>query len=129
MLEYPPQLSYSHHHMWAAPDEKTGLARVGVTPDLIEELDEIMSIDLPMVDDELEMDCMCVHLHLDAEIHHLYSPLSGRVTRINRDVLDDPDLLHVNPFENWLYEMEFDEIEELDFLMSDTQYISFLDNL
>ena len=129
MFDCPPNLSYSHRHLWVDTDEKEGIATVGITEDLAEELDEILSIDLPMKDDELEIDAMCMHLHLSTEIYHIRSPLSGRVVEINRDTLDNPNLLHLAPYENWLIKMEYDESEEFELLMNANQYMSFLDQL
>ena len=127
MFECPPDLSYSHRHMWAKTDEEQMIATIGIAEDLVEGMDEIFSIDMPFAGDELEMDHMCIHVHLQNEITHLRSPLTGRVTEINKDVLDRPNLLHVAPFVNWLYRMEFDEPEELELLMSPAQYLRHLD--
>lgn len=129
MLEYPKNVNYSQSRMWTKADTATATAVVGITEDLVEEIGEILSIDLPLTGDELDMDTLCIHLHLQNHIHHLASPLSGRVLEINRDVLDNPNLLHIAPFNNWLYRMEFDEPDELDFLMSAAQYGSFLDSI
>lgn len=129
MFECPPELSYSHHHLWVRYAESDASAVIGITEDLVDQVDEIVSVDLPMIGDELEMDHMCVHLHLQAGIRHLYSPLTGRATAINRDVLDEPSLLHVAPYEHWLYRMEFDEPEEVDLLMNAPQYLHYIDQL
>ncbi len=129
MDECPVDLSYTHRHIWVRTDEKKQTATVGMTQDLVEGLDEILSVDMPMVADELEMDVMCVHLHLPTRIFHVHAPLSGRVKEINREVLDDPGLLHVAPYVHWLYAMEYDEPEELDLLMSGSQYSRYLDRL
>ena len=128
MLEHPDDLSYSKRHLWVRARENR-IAEVGITEDLIEQFDEILSIDLPMVGDELDMDTYCIHVHLPTRIHHLRSPLSGRATEINRDVLDNPNLLHIAPYKHCLYRMEFDEQEEFDLLMSAGQYARFLDQM
>jgi len=94
MLEYPKELAYSPGHTWANVDEETGTAVMGVTEHLSERLDEIHSIDMPRTGDEIEMDEMCIHLHLNTSIIHLRAPMSGRVVETNRDVLDNPNLLH-----------------------------------
>ncbi|OGV63344.1 MAG: hypothetical protein A3K19_29070 [Lentisphaerae bacterium RIFOXYB12_FULL_65_16] len=130
MIECPSGLSYSHEHMWAKATPKTKVAEVGISHDLTEELEEVLSIDLPMEGDELDMDTLCIHLHLESgDVRHLRSPLSGRVLEINREVLDSPTLLHLDPYKHWLYKMEYDEPEELDLLMDHTQYSRYLDNL
>lgn len=129
MLGHPQGLSYSTRHLWVRMDAEKHMATVGVTEELVEQLVEILSVDMPMVGDELDMDTYCIHLHLNSRIHHLRSPLTGRVIEINRDVLDNASLLHVSPYKNWLYRMEYDDDEEVHLLMSPEQYARFLDRL
>ncbi len=129
MLEHPEDLSYSLRHLWVRVDPETSTGTVGITEELAEGVGEIDSVDMPMVGDELDMDTFCIHLHLKTRIHHLRSPLSGRVIEINRDVLDTANLVHVAPYEKWFYRMEFDDPDELDLLMSAGQYAKYLDQL
>jgi glycine cleavage system H protein len=129
MLEHPKHLSYTTRHLWAEIDEEAGLATIGATEDLVEMLADVVSIDMPLVGDELDMDTYCLHLHLPTRIQHLRSPLSGRVTEINRDVLDNAGLLALAPYANWLYKMEFDDPGELEVLMSAAQYGKYLDRM
>ena len=128
MLEHPENLSYSARHLWVRMEAAKGVATVGMTEDLVEQLGEIISIDMPMIGDELDMDTFCIHPHLATRLHHLRSPLTGRVTEINRDVQDNAALIHLSPYVHWLYKMEYGE-EEADLLMSAEQYSRHLDQL
>lgn len=123
------QRAYSTRHMWALADVSTKRATIGMTDYLAEALGAIRSIDMPQVDDEIDMDTFCIHLHLARRIHHLRSPLSGRILEINEDVLDNPGLLHLNAESNWLYKMEFDDADELELLMDSGRYARFVDQL
>ena len=127
--EYPKDLQYTQAHVWVKVEEKRHRARVGITEELAEKLREILSIDMPMVGDELEMDEPCLHLHRDKSIHSLASPLTGRITEINKEVLDKPGLIFLEPYVNWLFCMEYDEDEELEMLMNAHQYATYLDTL
>ena len=102
--------AFTNRHTWVLPDEDKNIATVGITDYLTEEL-------------------VAVHLHLAKRIHHLRSPLSGRVVEINKDVQDNPSLLHLDPFKNWLYRMEFDDPDELEMLMDINRYTRFIDQL
>jgi len=127
MLEYPEKLSYTARHLWVEADEDERVATVGITEELLDRLVEVVSVDMPMLGDELDIDTFCIHLHLENRIHHLRSPLTGRVVEINREVLDNASLLHLAPYTNWLYRMEFDDADELHLLMSAAQYAKYLD--
>ena len=129
MAEEKDTRSFSKRHLWVQIDEQNGIAYVGITDYLAEQLAEIGSIDMPEPGDEVEMDNMCIHLYLSKRIHHLRSPLSGRVVEINKDVQDNPSLLHLDPFKNWLYRMEFDDPDELEMLMDINRYTRFIDQL
>ena len=129
MLEHPDNLVYSARHLWVDADEEEGTAAVGISEDLLDILGEIVSIDMPMVGDELDIDTFCIHLHLETRIHHLRSPLTGRVIEINREVQDNASLVHLSPYTQWLYRMEFDDEDELHLLMDAAQYAKYLDQL
>ena len=121
--------SFTNRHTWVIPDKNTNTAIVGITDYLTEELVSIQSLDMPLEGDELDMDTFCIHLHLAKRIHHLRSPLSGRVLEINKDVQDNPSLLHLDPYKHWLYRMEFDDPDELEMLWDYNRYSRFVDQL
>ena len=122
---------FTTRQTWALPDENNDvhIATVGITDFLTDELVAIQSIDMPLEGDELDMDTFCIHLHLAKRIHHLRSPLSGRVVEINKDVQDTPSLIHLDPYKHWLYRMEYDDPDELDMLMDYNRYSRFIDHL
>lgn len=127
MTEFPEHLLYSHNHMWVEIEDKNKhLARVGITSFLREELPEILTIDLPMEGDQVEIDEQNILLHLedeeDNEFRSIGSPLSGHVIEINKEVLNNPDLLHLEPYEHWIMRLQYEEPGELDLLMDADKY-------
>ncbi len=129
MIECPSHLLYHHRHFWIAVDSSESSATVGITQEMQDRLPEIISIDLPEHGVDLEVDQPCFHLHLPSGIRHLKSPLSGRVLEINREILDNPELLHLDPYENWLLKMELDSSEDLHSLMNADKYAAYLETL
>jgi len=127
--EYPKDLQYTQGHVWVKAEPKRHRARIGITEELADKLREILSIDMPMTGDELEMDEPCLQFHRATSIHNLSSPLTGRVTEINKTILDSPGLIFLDPYNHWLFCMEYDEDEELEMLMNAHQYASYLDTL
>ncbi|MGN0879384.1 MAG: glycine cleavage system protein H [Oligosphaeraceae bacterium] len=122
-------LAYSRRHTWVQADPETHQAFIGITDYLADTVGLIVSVDLPQVDDELEMDAFCAQLHLSKRILSLRSPLTGRVLEVNEEVQDNPSLLSLDPYRNWLYRMEYDEDEELELLMGSARYARFVDAL
>ncbi len=129
MVAFPKHLKFTPNHVWVKTHDHT--ATVGLADDLQHEITAIESIDLPLVDDELEMDLDCVTLHLaDVELYHIPSPLTGRVIEVNADALDQPEQIFLSPYERgWLFKMEYDEPDELEMLMSSTEYAAFLEEI
>ncbi|MBR2680349.1 MAG: glycine cleavage system protein H, partial [Exiguobacterium sp.] len=56
-------------------------------------------------------------------VSELYAPVSGRITAVNQDLADSPELVNESPFENaWMIEVELTEESDLDKLMSAEEY-------
>lgn len=126
MVAHPQHLSYTGNHLWVKITD--GTATVGLTDDFQHQVSQVESVDLPIVDDELEMDVECMVLHLPTELYHLNSPLTGRVLEVNRQLLDSPEKMFLSPYdEGWLFEMEYDEPDEVEMLMSSEDYEDFLE--
>ena len=129
MTEYPEAYAFSARHVWALLDKKKTHAKIGVTDYLLDNVGQIDYMELPTVGDELEADSFCIALHVSSGIKHLRCPLTGRVTAVNQDILDDPSPLFSDYQNNWLFEMEVDDLSECDQLMSGSQYGKYLDSL
>lgn len=121
--------SFSRRHLWVRFDEENSIAYIGISDFLAEQLAEIASIDMPEEEDEIDIDTIFIHLHLVNRIHHLRAPLTGRIEEINKEVLDNPSLVHLDPNKYWLLSMEYDNPEEVDLLMDARQYADYVDKL
>lgn len=117
------------HHIWAQLDKKEHTALVGITDYLAEEFSSIDSIDIPMEQDELEMDSLVIHIHEKNRIRHFPCPLTGRVLEVNQEVLDDPTLIYDDWHKAWFFKMEVDDPNEMGLLMDGAQYSKYLDSL
>ena len=53
-------------------------------------------------------------------------PISGKVIEINEDLMDSPELLNEDPYENWMIKIEILDKSELDDLMTSEEYEKFL---
>ncbi|MFO7822122.1 MAG: hypothetical protein R6V56_08750 [Lentisphaeria bacterium] len=133
MIEYPKELLYSHNHAWVKiEDSEDHLVTIGITDYLREELPEILSMDMPMVHDEFEMDDDCILLHLDIdeegddEFYQIRAPIGGHVTEVNQEVQSNPDLLHIAPYEHWLLRIIYDDPQEIELLMDSEKYLVYL---
>ncbi|MER5518187.1 MULTISPECIES: glycine cleavage system protein GcvH [unclassified Streptomyces] len=122
-MSNPQQLRYSKEHEWlsAAAD---GVATVGITEHAANALGDVVFVQLPAVGDTVTAGESCGELESTKSVSDLYSPVTGEITGINEDVVDDPSLVNSAPFEGgWLFKVRVtDEPAEL---LSADEYTAF----
>jgi glycine cleavage system H protein len=130
MIECPKDRVYTQNHVWVKVEHKEDcLARIGITEFMQEELPEILSLDLPMPAEEMEIDDPSIHLHCEDGIHDVRIPLTGRIHEVNQELLDSPELLHVAPYQHWIVSIEYDEEHELELMLDAERYVSYTETL
>ncbi|MEU5090734.1 glycine cleavage system protein GcvH [Streptomyces sp. NPDC021356] len=117
-MNNPQQLRYSKEHEWLSPAED-GVATVGITEFAANALGDVVYADLPAVGSTVTAGETCGELESTKSVSDLYSPVSGEITEINQDVVDDPSLVNSAPFEGgWLFKVRLSE-EPADLLSAD----------
>ncbi|MER6982804.1 glycine cleavage system protein GcvH [Streptomyces carpinensis] len=117
-MSNPQQLRYSKEHEWLSPAED-GVATVGITEFAANALGDVVYADLPEVGTTVTAGETCGELESTKSVSDLYSPVSGEVTEVNEDVVNDPSLVNSEPFEGgWLFKVRVTE-EPADLLSAD----------
>ncbi|GAB1327451.1 MULTISPECIES: glycine cleavage system protein GcvH [unclassified Streptomyces] len=117
-MSNPQQLRYSKEHEWLSPAED-GVATVGITEFAANALGDVVFAQLPEVGSTVAAGETCGELESTKSVSDLYSPVSGEVTEINQDVVDDPSLVNSEPFEGgWLFRVRIAE-EPADLMSAD----------
>ena len=117
-------LKYSETHEWVKVEG--GGAVIGVTDFAQKEMGEITYVDCPDVDDEVEKGSEFGALESVKAASDLFSPVSGTVTEVNEEVVDDPKLVNDDAFENWIIKVQMSDASELDDLMDASAYKAFI---
>lgn len=124
-MEFPEDLKYSKEHEWARPDGE-GLI-VGITDYAQDSLGEIVYVELP------EEGCQVVRgeafgvVESTKAVSDLYAPVSGTVGEVNDTLLDNPELINEDPYEDgWLIRITMSDESELGNLMDVAGYVTFL---
>ena len=119
---------YSQTHEWAEIDGDEAV--VGVSAYAAKELGDITYVELPkMRSDVIVGDSVGVVESVKAA-SDVYSPLSGTVNAINKNLEDDPGLVSNSPEEKgWMYRLENIDPDELEDLMSEEDYAKYLKTL
>ncbi|GAA2399991.1 glycine cleavage system protein GcvH [Streptomyces glaucosporus] len=122
-MSNPQQLRYSKEHEWVSPAED-GVSTVGITEHAANALGDVVYVQLPEAGATVTAGEPCGELESTKSVSDLYSPVSGEVTEVNQDVVDDPALVNSAPFEGgWLFKVRVSE-EPGDLLSAD-EYAAF----
>ncbi|WP_327288579.1 glycine cleavage system protein GcvH [Streptomyces sp. NBC_01198] len=120
----PEQLRYSKEHEWLTASED-GVSTVGITSHAADALGDVVYVQLPEVGATVAAGESCGELESTKSVSELYSPVSGEVTEVNQDVVDDPSLVNSGPFEGgWLFKVRVSG-EDAD-LLTAAEYDAFI---
>ena len=126
---YPNDRSYSTEHEWAKV-EADGTVSIGITDYAQEHLGDIVFLDLPETGTSVKQSEKLGEVESVKSVSDIYSPLSGQIVETNQAVMDSPELVNQFPHDDgWLVRIEPSDKEELESLMSDSDYQSFLEGL
>lgn len=125
-MENPDDLYYSQEHAWVKVTGNRGT--IGITDHAQREMGEILYSDLPEERSQLEKDEVFGTLESSKTVAELYTPVSGEVISINEDLEEEPSMINDDPYgRGWLIVLEIDDPEELEKLLSASEYEDFLE--
>lgn len=128
-MEVPENLYYTREHEWVRVEDNNTVT-VGITDYAQSSLGEIVYVELPDIDLELEKNDTLGSVESSKTASDIYSPISGKVIDINQILNDSPGLINEDPYgEGWLVRMQIFDISELEDLMSSDEYFEFVHSL
>ncbi|AFA50009.1 glycine cleavage system protein GcvH [Acetobacterium woodii] len=113
-------LKYSNDHEWVKVDGN--VATIGITDYAQHSLGDIVYVELPELDAKIEKDEAFGTVESVKAASDVYLPVSGTVIKVNEALVDEPELLNADAFENWMICIEMDNQEELDELLNAADY-------
>ena len=116
-------LYYSESHEYVRVEGDFGF--MGITDYAQHELGNVVYVDMPEVDDEVEAGAEFGAVESVKAASDLNAPVSGTVVEVNEALEDEPELLNQDAFENWIIKVELTDKAELDNLMSAGEYEEF----
>ena len=116
-------LYYSESHEYVRIEGEFGY--IGITDYAQHALGNVVYVDMPEVDDEVEAGSEFGAVESVKAASDLISPVSGTVVEVNDALADTPELLNSDAFANWIIKVELSDKEEVDNLMDATAYEEF----
>ncbi|MGD9497624.1 MAG: glycine cleavage system protein GcvH [Armatimonadota bacterium] len=122
-------LLFDESHMWVRlEDDDTAV--MGLSDYAQDMMGEIIFVELPEEGAAIIRGDACGTVESVKSVEDLLAPASGEVVRVNEDVLDAPETINEDPYgDGWLIEVKLEDKSELESLMTESEYESFLDSL
>ena len=126
-LEYPADLRYLDSHEYVRLDDE--IATVGITAFAIEELGDIVFLELPELEDEVEKGDNIGTIESVKAVSEIYAPVSGKVIDRNEMLIDSPEMIADDPYvDGWLIKVKLKDVnDELEDTLSMDEYKSLVE--
>ncbi|WP_154202584.1 glycine cleavage system protein GcvH [Vibrio harveyi] len=117
-------LKFTDSHEWVR-DNGDGTATIGISEHAQEMLGDVVFVDLPDVEDEVEAGESFSLVESVKAASDIYSPITGEVVEINEELEDSPELINEEPYEGgWIVKVKLSNPSELDDLKDAEEYLS-----
>ncbi|PXB16084.1 glycine cleavage system protein GcvH [Vibrio parahaemolyticus] len=117
-------LTFTDSHEWVR-DNGDGTVTIGISEHAQEMLGDVVFVDLPDVEDEVEAGESFSLVESVKAASDIYSPVTGEVVEINEELEDSPELINEEPYEGgWIVKVKLSDPSELDDLKDAEEYLS-----
>jgi len=121
-MNYPEDLKYTSEHEWVR-DNGDGTVTVGITEFAQSELGDIVFVELNDEGDELEQNETFGTVEAVKTVSDLYAPVTGKITELNEELEDHPEIVNEDPFgKGWMIKMTLEDTSQLEGLMDAEAY-------
>lgn len=112
-LNYDPK-----EHFWIKLIDNN-MARIGMSPLIQETSGAFVAIQIDITENSLERGSSFGMIEAEKHVGPLKLPLSGIITKINEEVIENPRLINIDPYnKGWLIELSMTNPDELSQLIS-----------
>ena len=115
MAKFVDGLYYSESHEYVKVEGD--FAYIGISDFAQNALGNVVYVDMPEVDDEVEAGEDFGAVESVKAASDLTSPVSGTVVEVNEALEDTPELVNQDAFANWIIKVEMSDKAELENLM------------
>jgi glycine cleavage system H protein len=124
---YPEDLLYTKEHEWCRI--KDGVATIGVTWHAQDALGDIVFCELPAVGENVGAGQPFGVVESVKAVSDLYAPLSGEVVERNDDLVEAPESLNEDCYdEGWMIKIEISDDAQIGQLLKHADYLAFLES-
>ena len=119
---------YSKEHEWVKV-ESDEVALIGISAHAAETLGDIVFVELPEIDDSIQQFEKMGEIESVKAVSDLFSPITGKVLEVNAELIDQPEKINESAeTSGWMIKVVLSDSSELENLMSQTEYLQFVEN-
>lgn len=121
-------VKYTKDHEWVRVEGASAV--VGISDYAQTQLGDVVYVEVPEVGRKLEQGKEAAVVELVKAASEVYAPISGEVTAVNADLAGEPGRVNADPMgEGWFFKMTIAKPKELDALMDEAQYKTYVEGL
>jgi glycine cleavage system H protein len=117
---YPEDLQYHPEHDWARIEGDQ--AEFGITWHAQDALGDVVFFDPPEIGTTIDAGGSYGELESVKAVSDLIAPLSGEVLSVNKEVVEQPELVNGDPYSAWLVRVKLTHPDQADELLSADAY-------
>lgn len=117
---YPQDFKYTKDHEWV--QVSGGEGRIGITDYAQKQLGDIVYLDLPEPGRVVKQGQVLGTVESVKAVSEIFSPVSGEVVKVNKDLSDKPEQVNSAPHESWMVTLKLSDPAEVNHLLDATQY-------
>jgi glycine cleavage system H protein len=122
------KIRYTEEHEWIRIDGDIGT--VGITAYAQEQLGDVVFVELPAIGRKVERGKEMAVVESVKAASEVFAPVSGSVVEVNDKLSVEPGTVNADPLgQGWFVKIKLDEPSELDGLMDEAGYDTFVKGL
>jgi glycine cleavage system H protein len=120
-MEIKSELKYTKDHEWVKVEGNQAI--IGITDYAQGELGDIVYVEVEALGENLQKEEIFGSVEAVKTVSDLFLPVSGKITELNEDLEDNPELINEDPYgKGWIIKMEIENSSELDELLNSDSY-------
>jgi len=121
------EIKFTKDHEWVMMDGD--VAVVGITDYAKEALGDLVYLELPDAGKEINKGQDFAVVESVKAASEIYAPVSGEIKEVNSELVDALDDLGSDPEKGWIVKMSLSNASELEMLMNDEAYKTYIKDL
>jgi glycine cleavage system H protein len=125
-MNFPDELKYHNEHTWAKVSGNR--ATIGITDYAQDSLGDIVYVDIPEIDSEIEKDTEFSEIESTKATSSVIAPVSGTIVEVNEELEDAPEIINEDPYgKGWIAIVEMSDPSEVNSLLDSSDYEKYVE--